>query len=57
MTGGRRQRIRREFSYDIEGTTERLVRVVGRSLRRFVADGEWEDVKLSFPKDLAAVLS
>jgi uncharacterized protein (DUF2267 family) len=51
------ERIRREFTYDIEGTTEHLVRVVVESLRRFITDGEWEDVTSSFPKDLAAVLS
>ena len=51
------QRIRREFSYDIEGSTERLAQVVVRSLRRFITEGEWEDVKSTLPKNLVAVLS
>jgi len=51
------QRIRREFTYDIEGTTERLVKVVVQSLRDFITDGEWDDVTSTFPKDLAAVFA
>jgi uncharacterized protein (DUF2267 family) len=51
------ERIRREFTYDVEGTTRRLVRVVVQSLRGFITDGEWEDVTSNLPKDLAEVLS
>jgi hypothetical protein len=40
-----------------EGSTEHLVRVVIHALRRFVTDGEWEDVTSSLPNDLVSVLS
>jgi uncharacterized protein (DUF2267 family) len=51
------QRISTEFGYEVEGTTEHLVQVVLQSLRRFVTEGEWQDVKSIVPKDLAEVLS
>jgi uncharacterized protein (DUF2267 family) len=50
-------RVRREFTYDVEGTTERLVKVVVQALRRFITDGEWDDVTSTLPKDFAAVLA
>jgi len=49
-------RIRQEFPYDVEGGTEVLVERVLQALRRFITEGEWEDVRSSMPKDLAAIL-
>jgi len=51
------ERIRHEFTYDVEGTTERLVKLVVQALRRFITDGEWDDVTSTLPKDFAAVLA
>jgi uncharacterized protein (DUF2267 family) len=50
------ERIRQEFPYDVEGGTEVLVERVLQALRRFVTEGEWQDVRSSMPKDLAAIL-
>ncbi len=50
------QRVRREFTYDVKGGTEHVVRTVLDSLRHHVTEGEWEDIKASVPKDLASVL-
>jgi uncharacterized protein (DUF2267 family) len=50
------QRIQREVPYEVEGGVELLVRRVLAALRRYVTDGEWEDIKASVPKDLASVL-
>jgi uncharacterized protein (DUF2267 family) len=49
-------RVRREFPFEVEGGVEPLVQRVLQSLRRHITDGEWEDVKSTMPKDLAAVL-
>jgi uncharacterized protein (DUF2267 family) len=49
-------RVRREFPFEVEGGTEQAVKTVLQSLRRHIPDGEWEDVKSTMPKDLAAVL-
>jgi uncharacterized protein (DUF2267 family) len=50
------QRVQREFPYEVDGGMELLVRRVLEALRRYVTDGEWEDIKSSVPKDLASVL-
>ena len=50
------ERIRREFPYDVKGGIEPLVRTTLTALRHYVTEGEWEDIKASFPKDVAAVL-
>jgi uncharacterized protein (DUF2267 family) len=49
-------RVRREFTYDIEGGIETLVQRVMHALRRYVTEGEWEEVRSSMPKDLRALV-
>ena len=50
------QRIRQQFPYEIEGGIENLERTVLRALRRYITDGEWDDIKATLPKDLATAL-
>jgi uncharacterized protein (DUF2267 family) len=50
------ERVRRNFPWEVEGGTERLVQRVLQALRLHITEGEWEDVKSSVPQDLAAVL-
>jgi uncharacterized protein (DUF2267 family) len=50
------ERVRREFSYQVEGGTESLAKTVLGALRRYITEGEWEDVKSTVPRDLAAAL-
>jgi uncharacterized protein (DUF2267 family) len=50
------QRVQRQFPYEVDGGMELLVQRVLGALRRYVTDGEWEDIKSSVPKDLASVL-
>jgi uncharacterized protein (DUF2267 family) len=50
------QRIREQFPYQIEGGIEKLERTVLQALRRYITDGEWDDIKSVMPKDLAAAL-
>jgi uncharacterized protein (DUF2267 family) len=50
------RRIRDEFPYEIEGDVEQLERKVLRALRRYITDGEWNDIKAVMPKELATVL-
>jgi uncharacterized protein (DUF2267 family) len=49
-------RIRREFPFEVPGGDERLAQTVLQSLRIHITEGEWEDVRASMPKDLAAAL-
>lgn len=49
-------RVREQFPYSVEGGTEPLVRTVLKALSLHISEGEWEDVKSSVPKDLAALL-
>ena len=49
-------RVRREFPFEIDGGIERLTQTVLAALRQHITDGEWEDVKANFPKDLAGIL-
>jgi uncharacterized protein (DUF2267 family) len=49
--------VRRNFTFDVEGGTERLVRTVLNALRTHVTEGEWEEVRGSLPKDLARIMS
>jgi uncharacterized protein (DUF2267 family) len=39
------QRIRREFPYEVEGDIEQLERTVLQALRRYITNGEWDDIK------------
>jgi uncharacterized protein (DUF2267 family) len=50
------RRIRDEFPYEIEGDIEQLERTVLQALRRYITDGEWNDIKAVMPKELATVL-
>jgi uncharacterized protein (DUF2267 family) len=49
--------VRREFSYEVKGGTAQLVHTVVHSLRQHVAEGEWDDIRASLPKDLTSVLT
>jgi uncharacterized protein (DUF2267 family) len=49
-------RVRREFPFEIDGGIERLTQTVLAALRQHITDGEWEDIKANFPKDLAGIL-
>lgn len=49
-------RIRSQFTVDVEGGTEVLVQRVLGALRRFITDGEWNDVRSTMPKDLVTLL-
>ncbi len=51
------QRVAKEFPFEIEGGLERLVHTVLQALGRHITQGEWENVKASVPRDLAALLS
>ena len=48
--------VRRNFTFDVEGGTERLVRTVLNAVRRHVTEGEWDEVRGSMPKDLATIM-
>jgi uncharacterized protein (DUF2267 family) len=49
-------RVRREFTYDIEGGIETLVKRVLHALRRYVTEGEWDEVRSTMPKDLRTLV-
>ncbi|MCW2864221.1 MAG: hypothetical protein JWP48_5929 [Actinoallomurus sp.] len=49
--------IRKEMPpYEIKGGLEGLVHTVAHALRLYITDGEWEDIKVEMPEDLAAML-
>jgi uncharacterized protein (DUF2267 family) len=50
------ERIRQRFRFEVEGGVEPLVQTVLQSLRRHVSEGEWNDIRSSMPKDLAAIV-
>jgi uncharacterized protein (DUF2267 family) len=50
------RRIRRNFPYNFRGDTADLVQTVLGALRRYVTDGEWNDIRASVPNSLAEVL-
>lgn len=50
------ERVRREFSFEVEGGTEVLVKRVLHAVQRFVTPGEWGDIESTLPKDLDAVI-
>lgn len=50
------QRIHEDFPYQIESGMEVLVHTVLEALRRYVTDGELENIRSSMPKDLASLL-
>jgi uncharacterized protein (DUF2267 family) len=49
--------VRQNFTFDVQGGTEQLVKTVLNALRRHVTEGEWEEVRGSLPKDLAVIMS
>lgn len=49
-------RVSSGVDFEVQESTEDLVKTVLQALRRHISDGEWEDVKSSMPKDLASVL-
>jgi uncharacterized protein (DUF2267 family) len=49
-------RIRDEFPFEVPGGTERLAGTTLEALRRYITEGEWQDVRASLPADLVAVL-
>jgi uncharacterized protein (DUF2267 family) len=49
--------VRRNFTFDVQGGTEQLVRNVLNALRQHVTEGEWDEVRGSLPKDLAVIMS
>jgi uncharacterized protein (DUF2267 family) len=49
-------RVRGEFQYEVPGGIEQLVQRVLHALRRYVTEGEWEEVRSSLPKDLRTLV-
>jgi len=49
-------RVRREFTYSIEGDIAGLVDTVLQALQKHVPQSEWDDMKSTLPKDLAAAM-
>ena len=49
-------RIRREFTYAVDGGIETLVKRVLDALRNYVTEGEWEEVRSSMPNDLQSLV-
>jgi uncharacterized protein (DUF2267 family) len=47
--------VRQRFPFDLDGGTERVVRVVLDALSRHVTPGQWNDVKDNMPQDLVAI--
>jgi uncharacterized protein (DUF2267 family) len=50
------ERVRQEFPYQIEGTTETLTRIVLEALSEYVTEGELEDIRSVLPKELAPLV-
>jgi len=50
------ERIQETFNYAAEGGTELLVERVVLALSHHIPEGEWDDVRVMLPKDLADVL-
>ncbi|SNT33422.1 Uncharacterized conserved protein, DUF2267 family [Actinomadura meyerae] len=48
--------VRRGFPYEADGGMERLVSTVLQSLRQYVTEGEWEDIKSSISRDLRPLI-
>jgi len=49
-------RVRHEFQYEVPDGIEQLVQRVLHALRRYVTEGEWEEVRSSLPKDLRTLV-
>ena len=51
------ERVRKEFPFQIDGDIEDLVRTVLSALRRYVTEGEMEEVRSTLPKDLQELVA
>ena len=49
-------RVRHNFPYAIEGSTEQLVYTVLQAVKNHVSEGEWQDVRSSVPRSMATVM-
>jgi uncharacterized protein (DUF2267 family) len=49
-------RIRREFTFDVDGGPQRLLETVLDALRHHITGGQLDDVKSILPRDLAMSL-
>jgi uncharacterized protein (DUF2267 family) len=49
-------RVRREFPFEVEGGPGLLVERVVQAIRRYVTEGEWEDIRSTLPRELAEIL-
>lgn len=49
-------RVRRECPYEVEGGVEPIVHAVLQVLKDHVAAGEWEDIRSSLPRQVAALM-
>ncbi|HEY8456028.1 MAG TPA: DUF2267 domain-containing protein [Actinopolymorphaceae bacterium] len=50
------RRVQEDFRFQVQGGAELLVQRVVKALRRYITEGEWQDIKASMSKDLASVL-
>jgi uncharacterized protein (DUF2267 family) len=50
------ERVRHDFTFDLEGGTEALVKTVFTALSRYVSEGEFEDIRAIVPKDMVDLL-
>lgn len=50
------ERIDANFPHEVPGGAERLFGVVIEALRRFISEGEWQDIRANLPKDLVTTL-
>ena len=49
-------RVRQEFSFEVEGGLGLLVERVVQAIRRYVTEGEWEDIRSTLPRGLGDIL-
>jgi uncharacterized protein (DUF2267 family) len=50
------ERVRQGFRFETEGGMQLLVQRVLHALRRFVTNGEWDDVRATLPDDFTTLL-
>ena len=51
------RRVRRQFPYDVRGGIQQLTQTVLHVLRGHITEGEWDGIRTSMPKELAAILA
>jgi uncharacterized protein (DUF2267 family) len=49
-------RVRREFPFEVAGGPGLLLERVVQAIRRYVTEGEWQDIRSGLPRDLAEML-